>query len=103
MKTIKHLEKLSKHYHYYNNLAPFPIYDTEYVQDLDNKIKEMKDNKHKDYDDEPVFACRHCKSLHIINDDIDNSICMRCGSVNELKEFSNIYEYNKYITKKDND
>lgn len=84
-------------------MAPFPVYDSEYVKDLDNKIKEMKEDNKTDYDKEPVVACRHCKSLHIVNDEIDNSICMRCGSINELKEFANIYEYNKYITKTDND
>jgi hypothetical protein len=102
-KVIKHLEKLLDHLRYYNIMAPFPVYDTEYVEDVDKAIKKMKEDKTKDYDSEGVVACRHCKSLHIVTDDIDNNICMRCGSVNELQEFSDIYKYNEFISNKNND
>jgi len=98
--TLKHLEKLLVHVNYYNSMAPFPVYDTEWVTDLENRIKIMKEDK-KDYDSEPVVACKYCKSLHIITDDVDNDVCFRCGSKNELQEFENIYEYNKFINGKD--
>ena len=98
--VLKKYRELLKHMKYYNSLAPFPVYDTDYVNDLENKIKEIMNDK-KDYDDEPVVACKHCKSLHVVSDEIDNTICMRCGAINELQEFKNIYEYKEHINKKD--
>src|SRR5690349_4561081 len=98
-KILKHYQVLLNHLHYYNNLAPFPIYSTEYVSDVEDKIKQMKEDKENDYDNEPVVACRYCKSLHIISDDVENTICHRCGSVNELVTFDNIHEYLKLINK----
>jgi len=86
---------------YYNSMAPFPVFDTSYVNDVELKLNEvMKDNS-KDYDEDPVVACRHCKSLHILSDDLDNNVCMRCGAVNELREFKNIYDYNDFLKIKD--
>lgn len=98
MKTTKltHLKKLLEHAKYYNLMAPFPVYDTEWVENLRIRIKEMEDNKH-DYDQDPVWACKYCKKLHIITDDDGNDICFRCGAVNELTEFKDIYEYNAFI------
>lgn len=85
---------------YYNLMAPFPVYDTEYVTLILKKIKIMENDKSSDYDKEPVIACKHCKSLHILNDEINNDICMKCGSVNDTIEYTNIYEYNSYISKR---
>lgn len=96
--TIRYLKKYLKHMKYYNSMAPFPPFCTDYVNDVENKLKEIMSDKTKEYDEEPVVACKYCKSLHIKSDEIDNSICMRCGSVNELKDFKNIYEYQKWLT-----
>ncbi len=93
--TLKYLKQLLKHLQYYNDMAPFPVYDTEYVEEVKTKIKEMEE-KSNEYDELPVVACRHCKSLHVVSDELDNSICMRCGSVNELQEFENIYKYKEF-------
>lgn len=92
-KKLKELKRLSSHLHYYNNLAPFPPYDTDYVKDVDNLIKTMEDNKKIEYDEESVVACKYCKSLHIMSDELDNNICFKCGSINELETFLNINEY----------
>lgn len=94
-KILKHLRLLHKTAEYYNNLSPFPVFDTGYVEDIKNKIKEMEDSK-EDYDKLPVVACRNCKSLHIKYDDDLNEHCMRCESINELIEFDNINEYTKF-------
>lgn len=94
---IKFLKKLLSHLEYYNNLAPFPNYDSDYIKDVKEEIMKLEDENKVDYDEEPVVACKYCKSLHIIVDDVDNSICGRCGSVNELKEFKNIHEYKKFV------
>lgn len=81
-------------------MAPFNVFDSEYVKDVDNYIKMIEDNK-KDYDSEPVVACKYCKNLHIVTDEDVNNICMRCGSVNDIVEFENIYEYLKFKNAKD--
>lgn len=91
---LSQLKKQLKHVEYYNEMSPFPIYDTEYV----NKIREVMeglDTTETNYDDLPVVACKNCKSLHVVVDEEENSICMRCNSINELVEFPNIYEYKK--------
>jgi DNA-binding XRE family transcriptional regulator len=78
-------------------MAPFPVYDTEYVEEVKNTIMKLENENKIDYNDEPVVACKYCKSLHIVIDEVDNNICMRCGSVNELKEFKNIHEYKNFV------
>lgn len=50
----------------------------------------MKANK---YDELPVVACKHCKSLHIITDEEENEHCMRCGSKNEIIIYKDIDDY----------
>ena len=79
--TIKELKKLLEHLQYYNKMAPFPAYDTDYVNDVKNRIMELENETQTNYDNEPVVACKYCKSLHIVTDEVDNDICMRCGSV----------------------
>lgn len=95
---LKQLNKLYKHVEYCNTYTPFPFYDTEWQQDIKNYINEIKMEK-KDYDKEPVFACKHCGTLVVPNqyevDDDGNEICQRCNSVNDVKEYKNIFEYNK--------
>lgn len=95
---LKQLNKLYKHVEYYNKMAPFPPFCTEWQQNIRDKINEIKMEK-KDYDKEPVFACKHCGTLVVPNqyevDDDGNEICQRCNSVNDVKEYKNIFEYNK--------
>lgn len=45
------------------------------------------------YDALPVAACKYCKSLNIVIDNLENDNCGRCGSVNEVLVFANIQEY----------
>jgi phage FluMu protein Com len=99
LKTIKLLKELVKHLEYYNMLAPFPVYGTEYIVDVKLKINEMENTK-TNYDDLPVAACKYCNSLHIQIDDVENDVCMRCGSVNEIVIYTDIDDYLEK-TKKD--
>lgn len=96
---LKQLNKLYKHVEYVNKMHVFPFYDTEWVQDIKDKINEIMNDKTKDYDKEPVFACKHCGTLVVPNqyevDDDGNEICQRCNSVNEVTEYKDIFEYNK--------
>ena len=96
---LKQLNKLYKHVEYWNKMNIFPYYDTEWVGDIKNYINKIKMNKDNDYDKEPVFACKHCGTLVVPNqyevDDDGNEICGRCGSINEVTEYKDIFEYNK--------
>lgn len=78
-----------------NLFAPFPVYDTGDILILRNKMAQLEAEEKCNYDELPVVACKNCKSLHIVVDEVDNSICMRCNSINELVEFPNIFEYKK--------
>ena len=95
---LKHLNSMYKYVEYWNKMGPFPRYDTEWQSDIKNYLNEIKMEK-KDYDKEPVFACKHCGTLVVPNqyevDDDGNEICQRCNSINDIKEYSNIFEYNK--------
>lgn len=98
----EHLENLHNHLNYYNKMSPFPIYDTEYVDKVNETINKLNSTK-EDYDSEPVVACTVCNSLHITMEDIEYGepvdVCNRCYSVGETKEFKDIYEYNDYLKK----
>lgn len=94
---LQYLREHLNHLLYYNKMSPFNIYDSEYVEEVKNTIMKLENENKIDYNDEPVVACKYCKSLHIVIDGVDNNICMRCGSVNELKEFKNIHEYKNFV------
>lgn len=95
---LRQLNLMYKYVEYVNKMHVFPFYDTEWVGNIKDKINEIKMEK-KDYDKEPVFACKHCGTLVVPNqyevDDDGNEICQRCNSVNEVVEYKNIFEYNK--------
>jgi len=102
--TLKIYKLLLEWVEYYNNMAPFPIYDTEYVEMIRNRIDNIEQKmKQKDYDLEPVVACAICDDLFLGVDELDNTICMRCGSINEERIFKTIYEYNEYKSNKENE
>jgi len=79
-------------------MAPFPVYDTGYVNDVIQTIKNMK-VANTNYDELPVAACKYCNTLWIENDEVENDVCMRCGTVNEIIIYKDIEEYLK--SKKD--
>ena len=45
-----------------NELAPFPVYDTEIINDM-SKLSEIV--KKQDYNNEPVCYCKTCLSINI--------------------------------------
>lgn len=97
VKTLKYLKKLLEHMKYYNSLSPFNLFDSEYVEYIDNKIMNIEKENKYNYDEDSVVACKYCNHLHIEMDGDNNDICTRCGSVNELQKFENIFEYLKFI------
>lgn len=87
----EYLEKELKHIKYYNSMAPFPVFDTEYVEAVEQQLKDMDK---KEYDKLPVKACNKCGSLHIVTDEMDlNNVCIKCGTVNDLVEYKDIHKY----------
>ena len=93
-KLQTYLEKRLQIMEHCNYYSPFPLYDTEYVQEVKDMINNMKENK-KEYDDIGVVACKYCNSLYIVEDNLNNEHCGRCGSINEVVYYNNIDEYLK--------
>lgn len=90
--------KILQRFVYVNHMAPFPIYDTEHIMNLSNRMYD----ENIDYDTEPVECCIHCKSLYLITDNEDNDECVTCrNSLNETETHASIYHYlNTYPDKK---
>jgi DNA-directed RNA polymerase subunit RPC12/RpoP len=102
-KRTEYLKNSINHLEHYNKMSPFPIYDTDYIKDIKDEVEKIETSEEVDYDLEPVVACKYCKSLHIVYDEDNNDVCMRCGSINELENFKDIFEYEKKISKLKND
>ena len=99
MKKLKYLRELLEFLEYHNRMSPFPMYDTEYVRNIQQQLEIMEKEK-VNYDKLPTAACRYCDSLGIHNDELENDVCLRCGSVNEINIFSDYYAYELYLTVK---
>lgn len=102
--TLQHLHKRLNKMNQYNKMTPFPYYDSDYVKDVEKKIKEIT-KSNIDYDDEPVYACKHCKSLHItleVDEETgtEHDLCNNCFTSDEAIVFDNISRYLEYL--KDN-
>lgn len=92
----------------YNKHAPFPIYDTEIINDLKQLLMITKQ---EDYNNVPVTYCKTCLSLHIKDvtfprSDSDEPIatkkpealvgyCVPCGNTDlekvQLSEWEELY------------
>ena len=86
-----------------NSYAPFPVYDTEIINDL--KIRQKMITKKDDYNNVPVTYCKTCGSLHIKKiefsksdngEDRNVSYCVPCGNTDlgkvHIEEWEEIYE-----------
>ena len=75
-------------------MAPFPVFDTEYVEFVRQKLeKEMEDENKIDYDSLPVVACGGCGNIATEVDEHGNDVCFKCGEINNIKVYNNIHEY----------
>lgn len=99
-KTIKYLTDVLNYITYHNRMAPFPVFDTEYVELIKNKLEIMKENN-VNYDKLPTACCKYCLNLHSLVDEEENVICTRCGSINEELIFEDYEAYEQYL--KDNE
>lgn len=85
------LEKLINHIDYYNNLSPFPLWDSYNTNILKENFKMNK----IDYDLEPVDCCKFCKNIHILPDENGNDVCSKCNNIvnDDYETFENIFDY----------
>ncbi len=77
-------------------MAPFPVFDTEYVDYTKNLLKEKMEKEQKeniDYDSLPVVACAGCGNIATEVDEHGNDVCYKCGEINNIKVYNNIHEY----------
>tara|TARA_R110000796_G_scaffold181330_1_gene297852 strand:- start:17277 stop:17612 length:336 start_codon:yes stop_codon:yes gene_type:complete len=97
---------------YYNNLAPFPVYDTEIINDL--KILNMitsKDNSNN----EPITYCKTCLSIKIKTVEFEDTeqevdYCISCSNTDldtaHISEWEDMYEERygeRFLTRKKED
>lgn len=87
---IKYTEDLLEYVEQGNKYSPFPQYDTEYVELIKSNLEKMYNKK---YDEGPVSACKFCNELSIIDDDLDNGVCTKCGAVNDIIIYQDIFEF----------
>lgn len=78
-----------------NKKAPFAIHDTGYINYLEDNIKDMSNKD--EYNEIPVSSCKYCKSLFILEDELDNEVCGGCGSMNSTV----IMSINEYLEQDD--
>ena len=92
-----------------NNMAPFPVYDTEVIIDL-KVLKQIMENN-PDYDELKVDYCKTCLSLSlkdiIIPSEKSNSkedaitYCISCGNT-EISTAITIFEWKEIYSDKYN-
>jgi len=83
---------------YYNRMAPFPIFDTEIINDIKKlSMITAKDNSNR----QPVTYCKTCLSIKIKTVDIEGSeegidYCVTCSNTDmdttHISEWEDMYE-----------
>jgi hypothetical protein len=107
-KLIREIERREQQ----NQMAPFPMHDTEVINDL--KILNMMTAK-EGYEQEPVTYCKTCMSIHIKTIEFEDGpegeeryvdYCVPCGNTDldkvYLAEWEELYaeKYgDKFLTK----
>jgi len=91
---IKEIERRE----YHNNLAPFPVYDTEIINDLKQlSMITLKDSSNN----EPVTYCKTCLSIHIKTVEFEDTeqevdYCISCSNTDlgstHISEWEDMYK-----------
>jgi hypothetical protein len=116
-KPMKDLTKEIERREHANMMAPFPVYDTDIINDL--KLLNMITKK-QDYNNVPVTYCKTCLKLHIkeVSFPKDGAIstkdkavvpyCVDCGNTDlaeaHITEWEDMYEEKygeRFLDKKD--
>ncbi len=94
----KKLAQEIKRREYQNELSPFPVYDTEIINDL-KKLNTMSGKEN--YENEPVTYCKTCMSIHIKTIEFEKGpdgearevdYCVPCGNTDLETVFSPEWE-----------
>lgn len=115
MKTRKQVKDEIERRERDNLLAPFPVHDTEVIEDLKIYLKYKNEmiTKKEDYNNVPVTYCKTCGSLHIKTVEFDNGqepldYCVTCSNTDlgtaHIEEWEDIYKDkygHKFLDKKD--
>jgi len=86
-----------------NLYAPFPVHDTEIIEDLKIYLTYKREmiTKKADYNNVPVTYCKTCGSLHIKTVEFDNGqepldYCVTCSNTDlgtaHVEEWEDIYK-----------
>lgn len=107
--TSDELKREAERREYYNSIAPFPVYDTEVIEDIKKlSMITAKENANR----ESVTYCKTCLSLHIKTVEVEESeedidYCVPCGNTElettHISEWEDFYEERygeRFITKK---
>ena len=81
MKKGINLAEEIKRREYYNSLAPFPVFDTEVIEDMKKKNRMV--TRKDDYNNVPVSYCKTCLSISIKNiksPELAEGYCASCGN-----------------------
>lgn len=112
MKNHEELRREINRREHYNSLAPFPIYDTEIINDF--KKLEMITSK-EDSNNEPITYCKTCLSIHIKTVDFKDTqqevdYCVNCSNTDldtvHISEWEDMYREKygeKFLTGKKED
>ena len=85
-----------------NKYSPFPVYDTELIEDL--KLEDKMITKKDNYNNVPVISCKTCGSLHIktvrfnngTQDGVTTDYCVVCSNTEmeklHIEEWEEKYE-----------
>lgn len=87
---------------YHNSMAPFPVYDTDIINDM-KKLSEIV--KQQEFNNDPVSYCKTCLSIQIKTvefpkgthgEDRDVDYCVPCGNTEietaHISEWEDLYE-----------
>ena len=96
------LKEEIKRREYHNEMAPFPVFDTEIIQDM-SKLSELV--KKQDYNNEPVCYCKTCLSINIKTVEFESTnageerrvdYCVPCSNTEmgevHISEWQEMYE-----------
>lgn len=115
MSKYDQLIKEIKRREYHNSMAPFPVYDTDIINDM-KKLSEIV--KKQEFNNEPICYCKNCLSIQIKRVNFEKGsngeernvdYCVSCGNTEiekaHVSEWEDMYEEKygeKFINKKIN-
>ena len=116
MELHEKLNKEIKRREYYNSMAPFPVYDTDIINDMKSLSERVK---MQDFNNEPICYCKTCLSIQIKTvkfpegpngEKRDVDYCLACSNTElaeaHITEWEDMYEERygeRFLDKKSKD